>query len=79
MQERKFYPMLTQTIKSALCLAETNELYYYIDLLVTYPEITPHNAASREAFHHPRTPIAEIILKELDRQYARWNKGGLNG
>lgn len=79
MQERKFYPMLTQTIKSALCLADTNELYYYIDLLVTYPKISQHNTASTEAFNKPRTPIAEIILKELDRQYARWNKGGING
>lgn len=76
MQERKFYPMLTQTIKSALCLAEPNELWCYIDLLITYPEISSHNVASTDAFNKPRTPVAEIILEELNRQYSRWNKGG---
>lgn len=76
MQERKFYPMLTQTIKSALCMADSSELYMYVDLLVTYPEITPYNSASRETYNSPRTPIAEIILEELNRQYSRWNKGG---
>lgn len=78
MQERKFYPMLTQTIKSALCLADPSELWYYIDLLITYPEISSYNTASRDAFNKPKTPIAEIILEELARQYTRWNKGGEN-
>jgi hypothetical protein len=79
MQERKFYPMLTQTIKSALRLADSSNIYIYVDLLVTYPQKSTYNAAIREYVYSPSDPIADIIIKELDRQYTRWNKGGING
>ena len=79
MQERKFYPMLTQTIKSALRLADSSNIYIYVDLLVTYPHTSTYNATIKEYAYSPSDPIADIIIKELDRQYSRWNKGGING
>lgn len=68
MSERKFYPMLTQTIKSALCLADSSNVHLYVNLLILYPEKPTHN--------NPNDPISSIILNELDRQYARWDKKG---
>lgn len=79
MQERTFYPMLTQTIKSALCLADSSNIYIYVDLLVRYPQSSNYKATISESFNKPSDPIADIIIKELNRQYARWNKGGING
>lgn len=68
--------MLTQTIKSALCLADSSNIYIYVDLLVTYPNQPTYNAAITPSYGKTSDPIADIIIKELDRQYARWNKGG---
>lgn len=79
MQERTFYPMITQTIKSALCLADSSNVYIYVDLLISYPKPSRYKAHISASFENHSDPIADIILKELDRQYSRWNKGGLNG
>lgn len=71
--------MLTQTIKSALCLADSSNIYIYFDLLITYPHKSTYDASISASFEKTSDPIADIILKELDRQYARWNKGGQDG
>lgn len=70
MSERKFYPMLTQTIKSALCLVDSSSVHLYVNLLIVYPE--------KPTYNNPNDPISSIILNELDRQYARWGKKGGN-
>lgn len=68
MSERKFYPMLTQTIKSALCLADSSNVHLYVNLLIMYPE--------KPTYNNPNDPISNIILNELKRQFSRWNKEG---
>ena len=72
MKEHVFYPMITQTLKSVLSLSDPYDLWNYIGIIVSYPDykLDGEFAAS---------PIADIIIKELDRQYARWEKGGNNG
>lgn len=71
MKEHVFYPMITQTLKSVLSLSDPCDLWNYIDIIVSYPDykLDGESAVS---------PITDIIIKELDRQYSRWNKGVKN-
>lgn len=71
MNERKFYPMITQTIKSALCLADSSNVHVYVNLLIMFPD--------KPFYNNIDDPLSDIILNELNRQFARWNKeGGAN-
>lgn len=63
--------MITGTLKTLLPLVEFGDEWQYIDIIVKYPnyELDGDLAAN---------PIALAVINELDRQYARWNKGGDN-
>lgn len=70
-KEREFYPMITGTLKTLLPLVEFGDEWQFIKIIVTYPnyELDQDLAIN---------PIALAVINELDRQYARWNKGGDN-
>ena len=71
MKDYKFYPMITQTLKSVLSLANPVDMWDYVGIIVNYPDYELNGDIAAN-------PITDIIIKELDRQYARWNKGGKN-
>ena len=68
MNDRIFYPMLTATMKSLLSLSDPLDMYNYIDLMVQYPNYQMSKAVQNDK-------LAKLILQELDRQYARWQRG----
>ena len=72
MQERKFYPMITNTMSNILRMVEPLDMWEMVDIICSYPnyELDGELAAK---------PIANVLIDELNRQYARWNKGGSNG
>lgn len=72
MQERKFYPMITKTMNNLLRLVDPYDMWEIVDVICSYPnyELDGDLAAK---------PIVDAIIDELNRQYARWNKGGNNG
>jgi len=63
--------MITGTLKTLLSLVEFGNEWQYINIIINYPnhELDGELAAD---------PMALAIINELDRQYARWNKGGKN-
>lgn len=66
--KHKFYPMITQTVKSLMAITLDNwnrTLIYYV--LINYPDI--------ELEEGKRSPVVNELIDELDRQYSRWNKG----
>lgn len=64
--ERNFYPMLSTTIKSFIQVADDKQKKLIFDILCKFPDIQVFN----------KTPIISGVFSELERQYARWNKGG---
>lgn len=61
----EFYPMMTRTIKSLLKITALPDLQHTIEIIIEYPN------------HKSDGSILDLaIIDELDRQYARWNKGG---
>lgn len=70
--KHEFYPMITGTMKTLLCLVQYGDEWQYLNLIMQYPnhELDGELAAD---------PMAQAIINELDRQYTRWNKGGKNG
>lgn len=72
--KHEFYPMISRTARTILSLASKQEEKEIFFILKYYPlhgkipekEIDSFSGAPKE------------LLKEFDRQYARWNKGGLN-
>lgn len=64
----EFYPMITGSVKTILRMTPSNELDDMVDILIEYPD----HAKTKGA-------LVDVLIKELDRQYARWNKGGING
>lgn len=72
MQEREFYPMITKTVKSLMELAKDNtERNTIFLILLRYPTDFLRTTIDN--------PLYQALFLELDRQYARWNKGGNNG
>lgn len=61
--------MITGTMKTVLAITPDKDLPNIIDLIIKYPS------------HIIKTtsPLVNMVISELDRQYARWNKGGING
>lgn len=61
----EFYPMISGSVKTILLMTPSNELDDMVDVLIEYPD-------------HKKTKgaLVDLLIKELDRQYARWNKGG---
>lgn len=68
-KKREFYPMISGTLKSLLNLAAPQDYKEILQIIISYPHclIDDKNA------------LFNAIKNELDRQYARWNKGGING
>lgn len=69
--KRNFYPMITSTLRSALCRIEPNEMFDYVLLILNYPNL-------EDSLINMKDDITHIIISELDRQYERWNKGDNN-
>ena len=68
----EFYPMITQTVKTLIGIVSEEERANFLILLQNYPNIQVVDV-------NDVTPLLLALVKELDRQYARWNKGGANG
>ena len=68
----EFYPMITQTVKTLIGIVSEKERENFLILLQNYPNIQVVDV-------NDVTPLLLALVKELDRQYARWNKGGING
>ena len=70
----EFYPMITGTVRTIISLATDQEKPFILHILRYYPNFT----ATTDDMKHISN-ICKELLNELDRQYSRWNKGGLNG
>lgn len=70
-KKHEFYPMISGTMKALLNLATPDKLELLVYFLVAYPQ--------HDLFIGKDDPLAMQIIAELDRQYARWNKGENNG
>jgi len=68
----EFYPMITQTVKTLIGIVSEEERENFLILLQNYPNIQVVDV-------NDVTPLLLALVKELDRQYVRWNKGGNNG
>jgi len=71
-RNREFYPMITATLRKLLNLTNDEDLKDILSIILTYPNYTIPSEISAN-------PLVGILIDELDRQYARWNKGGNNG
>ena len=69
-KKREFYPMITSTVKTLIQVSDEDDAVWILIALKNYPEDFPEDYKS---------PIIIALLEELDRQYARWNKGENNG
>lgn len=69
-KKREFYPMITQTVKTLIQVSNEDDAVWILIALKNYPEEFPEDYKS---------PIIIALLDELNRQYARWNKGENNG
>ena len=70
---REFYPMITQTVKTIIDVIGIKDYAFVLHILRYYPNLQAPESEYNEL------PHIRTLIKELDRQYARWNKGGLNG
>lgn len=71
-----FYPIVNQTVRSLISVAEEQiDRNFILYLLNTYPNQDENRIESWIADGCNKT-ILFALLNELDRQYARWNKGG---
>lgn len=69
-KKHEFYPMFNRTIKNLVTLTTDETIQIKIlDFIICYPN---------EPFYEDCLdyPVILMIKNELDRQYARWNKGG---
>lgn len=67
----EFYPMITGTVKTIIKLTENKESAFLLFVLQNYPNF---GGAPESEMRSSKNISA--LLDELDRQYARWNKGG---
>lgn len=66
----EFYPMFNRTIKSLLNIPNKNDLWEYLQVITTYPDYSFKSINGTDG-------VMQAIIAELNRQYARWNKGGV--
>lgn len=66
----EFYPMITATLRKVFSLTNEEDLKDLLSILLTYPNYSIPNEISLN-------PLVGILVDELDRQYTRWNKGGV--
>ena len=69
MQERRFYPMINNTMDNILRLTGPVDMWEVVGIICTFPY---HEISDELA----EKPIIKVLLAELQRQYGRWNKGG---
>lgn len=69
----EFYPMITSSVKTIFTLAIDNksDTSILIQCLLRYPLITFPECITKE------NKLLGALIQELNRQYARWNKGGI--
>lgn len=70
-QEKEFYPLVSHTIKVLIDVGYKERFQDYLLILRNYPNVNPDD--------YLYDSICAQIVHELDRQYARWTKGGKNG
>lgn len=76
MAEHIFYPIVTQTVRSLISVAEEQiDRNLILYLLNTYPHQDETRIDSWIVDGCNKT-ILFALLNELNRQYTRWNKGG---
>ena len=63
--------MITNTMNNILRMVDPLDMWEVVNVICAYPnyELSGDLAAK---------PIIDVIIDELNRQYARWNKGGQN-
>lgn len=64
----EFYPMITGTIKTLIRVVNPDEAEWFLTILKIYPNLK----GTEEVY---TSPTLAVLIDELDRQYARWNKG----
>lgn len=72
----EFYPMITSTVKSIIKLSEadTDSVFMIMLVLCSYPNQEDFLTEEEKKQNKPQLYYA--LVDELNRQYARWNKGG---
>ena len=68
--KHQFYPMINLTMMRLLLASLPEERVGIIEMLCSYPKYNPTD-------EEKNNPLFIAIELELDRQYARWNKGGI--
>lgn len=68
----EFYPMFNRTIKSLLKIPSKNNLWEYLRVISDFPDYSfvGNGIDGTDG-------VMQAILSELNRQYMRWNKGGI--
>lgn len=69
-KKHDFYPMITGTVRELIGLNSKEDDTWFLVVLKNYPNI-------QDIEEENITPVLFMLIKELDRQYARWNKGGV--
>lgn len=69
---REFYPMITNTVKTIIDSIEIKGYAFILHILRHYPNLQAPES------EYNALPHIRALIKELDRQYERWNKGGAN-
>lgn len=71
-KSHEFYPMITSSVKTIFALAIDNksDKSILIQCLLCYPLIAFPECIIKE------NKLLDALIQELNRQYARWNKGG---
>lgn len=72
-KKREFYPMITQTVKTILELTDKKDAPFVLYILQHYPNFNSVQVSDIRCRKNTRA-----LLDELNRQFARWNKGGAN-
>lgn len=69
----EFYPMITGTVRTIMSLANEQDKKQILFILQYYP--LQGKIPEKEISYYSGAP--KELLKELDRQFLRWNKGGI--
>lgn len=77
MSEHIFYPMVNQTVKNLVSVAENStDIQLILYLLVSFPEWDSEKVDNFIQTKNGNSTICFALINELNRQYGRWNKGG---
>lgn len=69
---REFYPMITKTVKTIIELADKKDCIFILYILQHYPNFNSVQVSDIRCQKNTRA-----LLDELNRQYIRWEKGGV--